>query len=79
LDKFEDSEIQPQMPEDELMLWHHRLAHIPFKRLHQMAALGDILKKLAKHTPQKCHVCLHGKATRIPWQHKGKDGKAESG
>jgi GAG-pre-integrase domain len=77
LDESEDSKVQSQAPNDELMLWNYRLAHSPFKKLQHMADIGDIPKRLTQKIPQKCHVCMFGKGTRVPWRYKGKEGKGK--
>jgi GAG-pre-integrase domain len=67
---FETKPIS-QEHEDNLMLWHIKLGHLPFKRLQSMAQKGDLPKSLAKFTPPTCQACLYGRATRIPWKVKG--------
>ena len=58
-------------PEDELMIWHLRLAHMPFARLIKMAINGDLPKQLSKCKIPKCIACMYGKATKVPWKVKG--------
>jgi hypothetical protein len=55
-------------PEDELMM---RLAHMPFIRLIKMALTEDLPKTLSRWQILKCHACMYGKATKIPWRIKG--------
>jgi hypothetical protein len=69
-------EIEEDIPkdtraEDELMIWHIRLGHMPFLKLQKMAMQGDLPKRLQKCPIPKCISCLYGKATKIPWKVKG--------
>jgi hypothetical protein len=38
----EDIEIQANTPQAQLLAWHYRLGHIPFAKIRQMAARGDL-------------------------------------
>jgi GAG-pre-integrase domain len=58
-------------PEEMLMAWHIKLAHIPFKTIQHMSIIGQLPRSLAKQTPPKCQACMYGKAIRIPWRVKG--------
>jgi hypothetical protein len=58
-------------PEDEPMIWHLRLAHMPFVRLIKMAINGDLSKRLSRCRVPKCIAYMYGKATKIPWKLKG--------
>jgi hypothetical protein len=58
-------------PEELLMAWHIKLAHILFKTIQHMSTIGHLPKSLAKQTPPKCQGCMYEKATRIPWRVKG--------
>jgi hypothetical protein len=54
--------------ERELLLYHEKLGHMPFK-LIQHAATNNILpKRLAKCKIPICPACLYGKMTRKPWR-----------
>ena len=58
-------------PEEILMAWHLKLAHIPFKTLQNMAKMGHLPKNLTHCAPPKCQACMFGKATKVPWRVKG--------
>jgi hypothetical protein len=58
-------------PSNLLMIWHVRLGHIPFQRIQQMAANGDLPGELRKLSTPRCISCMFGKATKIPWRVKG--------
>ena len=57
-----------------LMSWHHRLYHLPFRRIFMLAERGYLPKSLLKcrdNTPL-CVACQFGAAHRCPWRVKGK-------
>ena len=58
-------------PTQELLVWHYRLAHLPFKRLQLMARLGLMPTKLATCRVPECPACRYAKVTKIPWRTKG--------
>ena len=55
----------------ELMRWHYRLGHLSFKTLREMALAGEIPKKLADVTPQRCAGCLFGAMTKLRTRDRG--------
>jgi hypothetical protein len=57
-------------PEELLMAWKIKLAHIPFKTNQQMSTIGHLPKSLAQQKSPKCQAYMYGKATRIPWRVK---------
>ena len=71
VNELEEEPITPVNPQEKLMVWHIKLAHMPFKRLQNMAKAGHLPKSLAHCIPPKCQACLYGKATKIPWRVKG--------
>ena len=60
--------------QQELMSWHHRLYHLPFRILFRLTQLGFLLKRLTKcrNKPPLCVACQFGQAHRRPWRTKGK-------
>ena len=58
-------------PTGELLLWHYRLAHLPFARLQNMAKAGDLPSRLKECRVPRCSACLYGKMTRRPKRTKG--------
>ena len=68
---IEDEEDKP--PHDitqELLWWHHKCNHAPFKKLQRMAKTGQLPKRLMQAKVPLCTACLFGKATRRPWRTK---------
>ena len=61
-------------PSDELLRWHFKLGHAPFKLLQRMASQGDLPKRLATVIPPFCAACKYGKQTKRPWRTKGPQG-----
>ena len=61
-------------PSDELLQWHYKLGHAPFKLLQRMATQGDLPKRLATVIPPFCAACRYGKQTKRPWRTKGLQG-----
>ena len=59
------------MSSDELLCWHYKLGHAPFKTLQQMATKGEIPRKLTMVIPSFCTACKYGKQTNFPWHTKG--------
>ena len=60
--------------QQELMSWHHRLYHLPFRRVLQLASLGFLPKRLleCRNKQPLCVSCQFGQAHRRPWRVKGK-------
>ena len=54
-------------PSDELLRWHYKLGHTPFKMLQRMATQGDLPRRLASVIPPFCAACKYGKQTKCPW------------
>ena len=75
VEDFEKEESKLDNPAHELLLWHYKLGHEPFKNLQWMAQQGLIPKRLAKCRVPKCAACYYGKATRRPWREKGSANK----
>jgi hypothetical protein len=63
VEETEDNESKLDNPTHELLLFHYRLAHEPFKNLQLMAKQGILPKRLAN--------CYYGKASKVPWCVKG--------
>ena len=59
--------------QQELMSWHHRLYHLPFRHILMLAKLGILPKRLleCKDKLPLCVACQFGCAHRRPWR-KGK-------
>jgi hypothetical protein len=57
-----------------LMMWHHRLFHLPFRRMFMLAERGWLPKSIlnCKDNAPLCVVCQFGSAHRRPWRAKGK-------
>jgi Reverse transcriptase (RNA-dependent DNA polymerase) len=57
-------------PKSEKLLWHYRLGHLPFSIINQMAANGELPRRLAKCQDPLCAACLYAQATRRAWRTK---------
>ena len=57
--------------EQEFLLIHHKMKHLPEKYLHRMAQNGLIPKKFAKVNLPPCAACIFGKQSKRPWRAKG--------
>jgi hypothetical protein len=64
----EDSEIQASTAQAQLLAWHYRLGHIPFGKIRQLAARGDLPADLATCPTPRCAACMFGKMTRRAWR-----------
>ena len=51
-------------PSDELLRWHYKLWHAPFKLLQCMTSQGDLPKRLATVIPPFCAACKYGRQTK---------------
>ena len=54
----------------ELLRWHHRLNHIPMRKVQTMAKWGLLPRRLEKCSIPVCTSCMFGKAIRQPWRTK---------
>jgi hypothetical protein len=50
----EDEEPMYLSPQDELLRWHYRLGHLPFRRIKKMCLQGDLPKRLLEVKPPFC-------------------------
>jgi hypothetical protein len=57
--------------EQEFLLIHHKLKHLPERYLHRMAEQGIIPKKFRKVKLPPCAACIFGKQSKRPWRTKG--------
>ena len=69
-----EEETTKLTPSDELLQWHYKLRHTPFKLLQQIAMQGDLPKRLASVIPPFCTACKYGKQAKRPWCTKGPQG-----
>jgi len=60
--------------QQELMSWHHRLYHLPFRLIFMLAKRNILPKRLlaCQDKAPLCVACQFGAAHRRPWQNKGK-------
>jgi hypothetical protein len=56
--------------EQEMMLWHLRLSHLPLARLLSMARLNLLPRRLLNVKKLFCSGCAFGRMTRRPWRTK---------
>jgi hypothetical protein len=56
----------------ELLRYHFKYGHVPFRRLQEMAQQGTIPPRLGKCPIPPCATCMFGKAHRRPKQSKSK-------
>jgi GAG-pre-integrase domain len=66
----EETDVPQSDPTSQLLAWHYRLGHLPFAKLQEMAARGNLPASLAKCTRPKCVACMFGKATQHPMADK---------
>ena len=69
----EDSEPKSLDPQDQLLLWHYHLGHLPFDRIKQLANKGQLPKRLLTYQMPFCAACQYGKMMKSPWRVKGDD------
>ena len=60
--------------QQEFMSWHHRLYHLPYLILFQLASLSFLPKRLleCQNKPPLCVACQFDQAHRCPWKTKRK-------
>jgi hypothetical protein len=69
----EDAErLSAEDQQTELLRWHYRLGHLPFKRVKLMAQLVHLPKNLAHLHSPKCDGCLFGAMYKKSRRNKGK-------
>lgn len=68
----EEEERLPTTAEQELLRYHHRMGHVSFAKLQNMAKQNIIPRHLAKCQIPACGACLFAKATRRQWRNKRK-------
>ena len=73
MDAMEEEEEHMAATSDrgELIRWHHRLGHMSFDRLQNLAKANIIPRRLSKVKKPKCVACIYGKMHRKPWRNKG--------
>ena len=54
-------------PQAELLIWNHRLGHLPYSKIK---ILGVIPKRLANTKPHKCEGFIYEATTNRPWSTK---------
>ena len=59
----QEEEPNKLTPSDELLQWHYKLGHTPFKLMQRKASKGDLPKRLATVIPPFCAACIYGKQT----------------
>jgi hypothetical protein len=64
----EDVDIQSNTAQSQLLAWHYRLGHIPFGKIRQLAARGDLPADLATCPVPRCAACMFGKLTCRAWR-----------
>ena len=59
--------------QQELMSWHCRLYHLPYRILFCLESIGFLPKRLleCQKNPPLCVACRFGQAHRRPWRIKG--------
>ena len=59
--------------QQELMSWHHRLYHLPFRILFRLSSMGFLPKRFmeCRDKPPLCVPCQFSAAYRCLWQTKG--------
>jgi hypothetical protein len=55
-------------PSAQLLHWHYRLGHVPFKKIQARAHQGRLPKALANCKAPQCAACLYAKATKRAWR-----------
>jgi hypothetical protein len=51
-------------PTAQLLHWHYRLGHLPFRTIQAMAHQGQLPSSLKNCKIPQCAACLYGKATK---------------
>jgi hypothetical protein len=62
-------------PSAQLLHWHYRLGHLPFKTIQAMAHQGQLPSSLKSCKVPQCAACLYGKATKRPWRTRATPSK----
>jgi GAG-pre-integrase domain len=59
----------------QLLHWHYRLGHLPFKTIQVMAEQKLLPPALARCKVPQCAACLYGKATKRAWRTRAPPNK----
>jgi hypothetical protein len=62
-------------PSAQLLHWHYRLGHLPFKTIQAMAHQGQLPSSLKSCKVPQGAACLYGKATKRPWRTRATPSK----
>lgn len=61
--------------QQEMLRWHHRLLHLPFQQIRDLAQKGFLPKFLSKvKLFPPCAACIFGKSHKRPWRTSKKKG-----
>ena len=77
LTDFDKNKLQMTNPKAEVLRWHYRLGHVPFKVIRLLAAANILPRHLLDAKVPKCAACQYGAMTRKPWQTKAPPGKIQ--
>ena len=75
LTAHDEDKLQMADPKAELLRWHYRLGHVPFKVIRLLAAANILPRHLLDAKVPKCAACQYGAMTRKPWRTKAPPGK----
>jgi len=73
----DEEDRQPTNHSAQLLRYHHKYAHLPFRKLQEMAKQGIIPKQFAKCPVPVCTACMYAKATKKQWRDKTRKSDAE--
>jgi hypothetical protein len=66
----DEEDVTPQDASAEFLRWHHRLGYVSPKKIHTLASMGILPRRLLDGKIPLCTSCLYGKATRRSWRTK---------
>lgn len=74
---FNDEDPSVKDPTQEMLLWHYRLGHLPFKIIQAIARSRLLPSRLGKCRVPECAACRLGAATKVPHRYKGETNKGK--
>ena len=69
---YDQELLETYHPQEELLIWNHRLGHLPFSNIKILYLLRINPKRIYNSNPPKCEGCIYGAMTNHPWLTKEK-------
>ena len=68
--------LEEEHPQLELLIWNHRLGHLPFIKIKILSLLGIIPNRISNMKTSKYEGCIYRAITKPPWRTKIRQANA---